>query len=169
MESRRRDGAIESHAVPRRRIRRPLLALLALLVALAVGYGIRATQSSHSSPRPTTTSTSTDSGGAAGASRSTAPTGTAETSLSALPPEAARTVRLIEQGGPFPYPRSDGVVFRNAERHLPADPDGYYHEYTVPTPGSSTRGARRIITGSRGEYYYTADHYESFVRVDVSS
>jgi ribonuclease T1 len=76
-------------------------------------------------------------------------------------------VRLIESGGPFPYPRNDGVVFHNNEHHLPPERDGYYHEYTVPTPGSSDRGARRIVTGASGEFWYTSDHYDTFQRVDV--
>ena len=91
----------------------------------------------------------------------------AETPLSSLPPQVSATVDLILQGGPFPY-RQDGVVFANAERHLPIEARGYYHEFTVPTPGSPDRGARRVITGLDGEFYYTADHYESFRRVDVS-
>jgi ribonuclease T1 len=74
-------------------------------------------------------------------------------------------LELIAHGGPFPH-RQDGVVFQNRERRLPAQARGYYHEYTVETPGASTRGARRIITGSRGERYYTRDHYGTFVRVD---
>ncbi|ADG77001.1 Guanine-specific ribonuclease N1 and T1 OS=Tsukamurella paurometabola (strain ATCC 8368 / DSM/ CCUG 35730 / CIP 100753 / JCM 10117 / KCTC 9821 / NBRC 16120/ NCIMB 702349 / NCTC 13040) OX=521096 GN=Tpau_0358 PE=3 SV=1 [Tsukamurella paurometabola] len=87
--------------------------------------------------------------------------------LSSLPPEATDTVNLIHQGGPFPYPKNDGVVFQNREGILPAKASGYYHEYTVPTPGSSTRGARRIVTGgtpltSPPVYYYTGDHYSSF-------
>ncbi|MBO9520315.1 MAG: ribonuclease [Nocardioidaceae bacterium] len=86
--------------------------------------------------------------------------------LTDLPREAAATYRLIENGGPFPYDR-DGVVFRNAERLLPPQPRGYYHEYTVPTPGSQDRGARRIVVGDEGEVYYTEDHYRSFVRVDT--
>ena len=48
---------------------------------------------------------------------------------------------------------------------LPFEGDGYYREYTVVTPGSSDRGARRIVTGARGEVFYTADHYGSFVEV----
>jgi ribonuclease T1 len=87
--------------------------------------------------------------------------------LSGLPAQAGDTVRLIERGGPFPSDR-DGIVFGNREGILPAESRGYYREYTVPTPGSSDRGARRIVTGSRGEYYYTGDHYGSFVVVDVS-
>ncbi|MFF4413283.1 ribonuclease domain-containing protein [Streptosporangium sp. NPDC001559] len=87
--------------------------------------------------------------------------------LSALPPEAAATWKRIRQGGPFPYSR-DGVVFQNRERRLPIRQQGYYHEYTVPTPGSRDRGARRLISGDgTRELYYTGDHYRTFVIVDV--
>jgi ribonuclease T1 len=78
-----------------------------------------------------------------------------------LPPEARETITLIEQDGPFPFSR-DGVTFQNRERLLPRHPEGYYREYTVITPGSSDRGARRIVTGDEGEMYYTDDHYDSF-------
>lgn len=81
-----------------------------------------------------------------------------------LPVEARDTLRLIKQGGPFPYPR-DGVVFGNREQALPKQYKGYYHEYTVKTPGISHRGARRIVSGVVGEYYYTGDHYQSFQRI----
>ncbi|WP_405557172.1 ribonuclease domain-containing protein [Streptomyces sp. NBC_01171] len=80
---------------------------------------------------------------------------------SRLPAEARRTLALIDKGGPYPYAR-DGIVFGNFEKHLPRHPRGYYHEYTVPTPASSSRGARRIVTGDGGEFYYTDDHYNSF-------
>jgi guanyl-specific ribonuclease Sa len=126
-----------------RRTRRPLLALIVLLLVLAVGYVIKAADTgTTSSPTIRTVH------------------------LSALPPQAAQVVRLIGNGGPFPY-EQDGVVFHNDEHRLPREPDGYYHEYTVPTPGSPDRGARRIITGAAGQYYYTADHYETFERVDI--
>jgi guanyl-specific ribonuclease Sa len=80
-----------------------------------------------------------------------------------LPTEARDTLRLIERGGPFPYER-DGAVFGNFEHRLPARPRGYYHEYTVPTPGAHNRGARRIIAGGQPpeQFWYTDDHYESF-------
>lgn len=78
-----------------------------------------------------------------------------------LPTEARQTLALIDKGGPFPYAR-DGVVFGNFEGLLPKQQRGYYHEYTVPTPGSRDRGARRIVTGRGGEIYYTDDHYNSF-------
>jgi ribonuclease T1 len=81
-----------------------------------------------------------------------------------LPRQAQQTIRLIEAGGPFPFER-DGITFQNRERILPNKPRGYYREYTVITPGSRDRGARRIVAGDRGELYYTDDHYDSFVRV----
>ncbi len=81
-----------------------------------------------------------------------------------LPSQAQDTIELIEQGGPFPYDR-DGVVFENREGILPDEDYGYYHEYTVITPGENDRGARRIVTGEDGEMYYTDDHYDSFSEV----
>lgn len=81
-----------------------------------------------------------------------------------LPAEARATLQLIRQGGPFPFPR-DGVVFGNYERRLPARPRGYYHEYTVRTPGAYNRGARRIVCGHVDECYYSDDHYETFKRI----
>ena len=87
-----------------------------------------------------------------------------EVDVGTLPPEARQTLRLIDQGGPFPFPR-DGVVFGNYERRLPQARRGYYHEYTVPTPGLRSRGARRIIAGRADERYYTGDHYQTFQRV----
>ncbi|WP_030810557.1 ribonuclease domain-containing protein [Streptomyces sp. NRRL F-2799] len=80
---------------------------------------------------------------------------------SRLPAEARRTLALIDKGGPYPYAR-DGIVFGNFEGRLPRHQRGYYHEYTVPTPASSGRGARRVVTGDGGEFYYTDDHYNSF-------
>lgn len=85
----------------------------------------------------------------------------------ALPSQADDTLNLIAEGGPFPYPE-DGEIFRNDEGLLPAESDGYYHEYTVTTPGASNRGTRRIITAEDGTDYYTADHYESFSTIDFS-
>lgn len=85
---------------------------------------------------------------------------------SALPSQAHDTLDLIDAGGPFPYSQ-DGVVFQNREGVLPSQSTGYYHEYTVITPGSSTRGARRIVTGERTqEDYYTSDHYATFDLID---
>ena len=127
-----------------RRLRRPQIALIALIAALGIGYAINAARDDH-------------------------PTGlrSGTVALSTLPAQASDTVHLIQSGGPFPY-RQDGEIFNNAEHHLPAEPRGYYREYTVTTPHSSDRGARRIITGKNDEYYYTSDHYDTFRRVDVT-
>jgi ribonuclease T1 len=92
--------------------------------------------------------------------------GFAKVNLSSLPTQATDTVRLVQRGGPYPYPQ-DGGVFQNREQILPLCSASYYHEYTVKTPGSSTRGARRIVTGSAGEYFYTSDHYVSFRLVNI--
>ena len=89
--------------------------------------------------------------------------------LATLPPRAQTTYRLVFSGGPFPYPK-DGVVFGNRERQLPRKARGFYREYTVKTPGSRNRGARRVVCGgeppSQPEVcFYTDDHYASFRRI----
>jgi len=81
-----------------------------------------------------------------------------------LPPEAQQTLDLIKRNGPFPY-RQDGSTFGNREKRLPLRANGYYREYTVKTPGARDRGARRIVAGNGGEFYYTGDHYRSFMRI----
>lgn len=125
-----------------RGVRRPLVALVALLAALLVGYLVRgASDGGGGPPRPV--------------------------ALSALPVQARSTVALIRAGGPFPYPRDDGVTFHNDEHRLPAEPDGFYREYTVPKPGSPDRGPWRIVAGRDGRYWWTADHYGTFRRVEV--
>ncbi len=90
-------------------------------------------------------------------------------SLQSLPTEAQRTELLIRSGGPFPHGK-DGSVFGNRERLLPSRPRGQYREYTVRTPGSRDRGARRIVCGglppeTPDVCYYTGDHYNSFQRI----
>ncbi|MET7601913.1 ribonuclease [Streptomyces avermitilis] len=85
-----------------------------------------------------------------------------------LPSQAYDTLDLIASNGPFPYSQ-DGVVFQNREGVLPSQSSGYYHEYTVITPGSSTRGAKRIVTGKKTqEDYYTSDHYVTFNLINFS-
>ncbi len=90
-----------------------------------------------------------------------------------LPKEGRDTLNLIRKGGPFPYSK-DSSVFSNRERILPKQPRGFYHEYTVKTPRSRDRGARRIVCGgmtgkpqtqAREACYYTDDHYASFKKI----
>lgn len=131
--------------------RRRITVALVALVALVVGGWLARDLSTSTPPPP-------------GQSRSGLPVA----ALSELPAEAARTWELIQDGGPFPYPDRDGSTFQNREGLLPDAARGYYREYTVPTPGSRDRGARRLVTGSEEELYYTGDHYSSFVEVDPS-
>lgn len=134
-------------AVVRRTFRLFLAALLAVAVALSASCAGGGSVRSHATSR-----------------MSVGADGLATIAAAQLPLEARRTLRLIQQGGPFPYPR-DGVTFQNREGMLPREPSGYYREYTVPTPGAGDRGARRIITGKNGERYYTPDHYRTFMIV----
>jgi ribonuclease T1 len=87
-----------------------------------------------------------------------------ETKIHDLPLEARETLALIKKSGPFPYAQ-DGKTFENREKRLPQRARGYYREYTVKTPGTKDRGARRIVAGNGGEFYYTGDHYRSFSRI----
>ena len=87
-----------------------------------------------------------------------------EVDLKDLPREARQTVLLIKAGGPFRHAQ-DGKPFQNRAKLLPRQERGYYREYTVRTPGARDRGARRIVAGRNGEYYYTDDHYRSFKRI----
>jgi ribonuclease T1 len=141
------------------------LLLLALLVAVLAACG----------PASSTTSAPT-AGGSAGSGAAAGPEGprplapaspvsTLRTiAVSDLPREAVTTLTLVAAGGPFPY-ANDGATFSNRERILPQHPSGWYTEYTVVTPGSSDRGARRIVGGEDGARFYTDDHYASFREV----
>ncbi|GAA2137106.1 hypothetical protein GCM10009760_17160 [Kitasatospora kazusensis] len=91
--------------------------------------------------------------------------GLADVCRTKLPTQARDTLALIDKGGPYPY-RSDGIVFENRESRLPKQATGYYHEFTVVTPGSGDRGTRRVVTGTAGEEYWTDDHYSSFQEID---
>lgn len=127
-----------------------LLAAVLLVAWLVVSNG------GQSDPAP---------GGSASSATTTDPdSGLLLVSLADLPPEAAQVVDLIDAGGPFAEDE-DGGTFQNREGLLPDRPRGYYREYTVPTPGSADRGARRIIGGEGGELYWTGDHYRSFARI----
>ena len=136
-----------------------LLAAAVILAFIVAEWAGGATSGCTLSPGPST--------GGVPAAVSEAPlqqTQSGGVNLSSLPGEARDTLKLIKQGGPFPYSK-DGTVFSNYEGLLPSKPSGYYHEYTVVTPGSRDRGARRIVAGVPGEYYYTGDHYRSFKRI----
>lgn len=129
----------------------------------------------HSGSTGTATSAATN---RAASTRTTTASGTSglpTCALSTLPREARTTVRLVAAGGPFPYPRNDGVAYQNRNKVLPQRARGTYREFTVRTPGASNRGARRVVTDGNARsgvptttpsaWYYTGDHYDSFCEV----
>jgi ribonuclease T1 len=149
-----------------RRLLAAVVLLVLLGVALVVSSGLQpqaGRQAGDPAPVESGIATPASRGplATAGVSAVPNPSGLATIRESQLPAEGRRTLALIRRGGPYPYGR-DGVTFGNFERILPRKSGGYYREYTVPTPGESDRGARRIVAGKAGEKYYTADHYESF-------
>lgn len=105
------------------------------------------------------------------AARESAPGRTADLSATELPSQGREVLARIREGGPFAFPKKDGTTFSNREKRLPALPRGAYKEYTVPTPGSRDRGARRIVCSGNirstkdSICYYTDDHYASFRRI----
>ena len=125
--------------------------LIAALIAAMFYIGYQQNHDSGNDPQPS--------------SPSVAATASGHFTVGDLPKEARETLALIDHGGPYPY-RQDNTVFGNRERRLPIKPSGYYHEFTVTTPGSDDRGARRLIRGRDGETYYTSDHYASFHLVE---
>ncbi len=139
-----------------------VLVVLLLLIGRALTHGSGSSGTSSGTPgaaAPASSASRSSTGGAGGP----------DCPLGGLPAQAQATVQEVYAGGPFPY-RQDGVVFDNRERRLPQEPHGYYHEYTVPTPGSADRGARRVIAGGGTRtapevFYYTANHYASFCLV----
>ncbi|MCY0936496.1 ribonuclease domain-containing protein [Streptomyces sp. H34-S4] len=156
-----------------RNVPRSLLRVLGAVFLCATLVG--AVGCSGKKPAPamtTTTSASTGSGVDAAPSGAASPTaatpgwakGMATVRAAALPQQARDVLVLIDKGGPYQY-REDGTVFGNFEKALPQKKRGYYHEFTVKTPGERDRGARRIVTGGDGEFFYTADHYKTFKAV----
>ncbi|CAN6959616.1 MULTISPECIES: ribonuclease domain-containing protein [Psychrobacter] len=140
----------------------PLSTLFSLIAIIAVAvYFFADLKSTLLADNAQSTPISQTSSIAAGQAQTSAITGDAQIDT---------TIALIKQGGPFPYPNKDGTTFYNREGLLPAQSQGYYHEYTVPTPGVSHRGARRIVTGGNPPtiYYLTVDHYDSFSKLEVN-
>ncbi|NPT44679.1 ribonuclease [Paraburkholderia sp. 1N] len=143
-----------------------ILALSAILGGCGKGGSQNATQESGASASQAQLGrAASDTPAASGAQARSAP---AVVTKAQLPGEAAETLRLIKAGGPFPF-GEDGVLFRNSAALLPQHPRGYYHAYTVRTPGSADRGQRRIVCGGprrqTGDCYYTDDYYASFKRI----
>ncbi len=136
---------------------RPALVALATLVVAVAATAVLHDGSNGNTSTPTANAPTTDTKASGPSRHSDLPT----ISVDELPNEAVEVLALIENDGPFPHSQ-DGAIFQNREGILPSRGSSHYREYTVATPGSSDRGARRIVAGADGERYYTDDHYESF-------
>ncbi|WP_369184097.1 ribonuclease [Streptomyces sp. Y1] len=158
----------------------PLIVVAVLVLAVLAGVGYLLNKGGGSShPKAAATSTAAAAAGSSApkpsppAGRSPSPSGTwvpadpalADVCRTKLPSQAQDTLALIAKNGPYPYNR-DGIVFENRESRLPKKGDGYYHEFTVVTPGSNDRGTRRVVTGGAGEQYWSPDHYGTFQEID---
>ncbi|MBM7278170.1 ribonuclease N [Gordonia rubripertincta] len=117
--------------------------------------------------------------GSVSSKSSTVRTSAAETTAktptpAAVPAHVTRTLALIDAGEWPEAARAPGtkggITFRNNERRLPVtDVDGRrvaYREWDVnPKEPGRSRDAERIVTGSDGTAWYTADHYRSFILI----
>ncbi|WP_429251415.1 ribonuclease [Paraburkholderia sp. GAS333] len=145
-----------------------ILALSAILGGCGKGGSQNATQDAGASASQAASQPGQTASDAAAASGAKVSGALPAVTQAQLPGEAAETLRLIKAGGPYPF-GEDGVLFRNSAALLPEHPRGYYHAYTVRTPGAADRGQRRIVCGGprkqTGDCYYTEDYYTSFKRI----
>lgn len=144
-----------------RRLSLQRVALVAIIVVALVAVWVQLR--SGDAPSSSSRSNGASQSGSQSASQGARP-GSGTIAVSDLPAAARDTIARIKRGGPFPE-REDGTVFQNREGRLPSQPGGYYHEFTVRTPGESDRGPRRIVSASDGTLYWTADHYRTFRQV----
>lgn len=157
----RRNQSKNNQSKPHKKTGLSTLLSFIALIAVAVFFFSDLTSSFFADSTPATSITQT-------APKTSSPDTTATAAITG-DAQIDQTLALIQQGGPFPYPNKDGTTFYNREGKLPAQSQGYYREYTVPTPGVSHRGARRIVTGGHPPtvYYLTVDHYDSFRPLQV--
>ncbi|MGP5314990.1 ribonuclease domain-containing protein [Psychrobacter faecalis] len=157
----RRNQSKNNQSKPHKKTGLSTLLSFIALIAVAVFFFSDLTSSFFADSTPATSITQT-------APKTSSPDTTATAAITG-DAQIDQTLALIQQGGPFPYPNKDGTTFYNREGKLPAQSQGYYREYTVPTPGVTHRGARRIVTGGHPPtvYYLTVDHYDSFQQLQV--
>jgi ribonuclease T1 len=136
-----------------------LVGVLAVTLLGVVGIGLLGAGASSTAPSASPSPSPSPSAGS-----QTPRSGLPSIAVADLPKQARDTLALIDRGGPYPYSQ-DNTVFSNLERVLPERPKGYYREYTVVSPGSSSRGTRRLVVGAQGDIYFTADHYQTFRQV----
>lgn len=87
-----------------------------------------------------------------------------------VPAKVANVLKHIDEKGEAPRNHVGGRNFGNYENRLPRrDRKGKpirYREWDVnPKVQGRNRGAERLVTGSDGSAWYTADHYKTFKRI----
>lgn len=87
-----------------------------------------------------------------------------------VPEKALRVLEHVDRTGDAMDGYEGGRTFGNFERRLPqTDARGArvrYREWDVnPLRPGVNRGAERLVTGSDGSAYYTADHYDTFTKI----
>jgi guanyl-specific ribonuclease Sa len=103
-----------------------------------------------------------------------APARDAVSSSPRVPAKVQRVLHHIDKTGEAPDGYEGGRTFlnmgRNGEESLPRRDDHgrpiRYREWDVnPHLRGHNRGAERLVTGSDGSAYYTADHYRTFMKI----
>ena len=61
-----------------------------------------------------------------------------------------------------------GDRFGNREGLLPEADGRRYTECDIDTDGANSRGAKRLVFSNDGLYFYTSDHYETFLEITVT-
>lgn len=87
-----------------------------------------------------------------------------------IPVHARETLAYVRQHGYAPPGHVGGRIFGNYEGLLPRYHTNRkrieYREWDVrPRAEGRNRGAERLVTGSDGRVWYTADHYRTFLEV----
>ncbi len=87
-----------------------------------------------------------------------------------VPEKVGKVLKHIDEKGEAPPGYQGGRTFLNVEKLLPqTDAKGRrikYREWDVnPLKPGVNRGPERLVTGSNGSAYYTADHYKSFKKI----
>jgi dienelactone hydrolase len=87
-----------------------------------------------------------------------------------IPDKVLKVLEHVDRHGDAPDGYEGGRTFGNFERRLPINDEKgrriRYREWDVnPLRPGVNRGAERLVTGSDGSAYYTADHYATFKKV----
>ncbi|WP_370408178.1 ribonuclease domain-containing protein [Tenacibaculum dicentrarchi] len=85
--------------------------------------------------------------------------------------EISKTIDRIKSNDKSAYAK-DGTNYQNSHKVNPnserLNTSNTYKEWTVKTPNIGGRGQRRIVINNQTKQaYYTHDHYNSFIEIDL--